>query len=435
MTSPQDFKDAVDRGETVLDYGVYFEYKTQSWDTNLTGFTLGGTFDPHDELRPARSQDVHAGPVGQARHRPGHSSKASSSASSARSRTSTTSASPAAGHPQARRRRPAHLEGRRGQAPPRRRGRLRDRRPVGQHPAGQHEHRVREPARRPEHLQRAAHVHADAVHVQPRLPGRHDPVAPPRRRGHQRGLRQAVPVVRPDQVDHVQGREHHVVRAQAGRDAGQRDHVRHRVRRRPRLLRQPHLPRHLVRRAVPARRDGAPGEQHLRPGPGLHLGHRRQRRTRTPAIRARRTRSSRASSSRSERRRRWRIRTARQITPKRRRARRAQAALPRQRTGSFSSRPVAEANRRFAGTPRRNLEPANEPLPWRSWSSWRPNTLRSDLRVLCAAPLRLRGDSGHTPCSELGQRARQPVDRDELEARRVGGVEPPRRSGPGRARA
>ena len=45
MTAPQEFKDAVDRGETVLDYGVYFEYKTQSWDTNLTGFTLGNTFD------------------------------------------------------------------------------------------------------------------------------------------------------------------------------------------------------------------------------------------------------------------------------------------------------------------------------------------------------------------------------------------------------
>jgi uncharacterized protein (TIGR04551 family) len=45
MTSPQDFKDAVERGESVLDYGVYFEYKTQSWDDNLTNFTLGNTFD------------------------------------------------------------------------------------------------------------------------------------------------------------------------------------------------------------------------------------------------------------------------------------------------------------------------------------------------------------------------------------------------------
>jgi len=52
MTSPQDFKDAVDRGDTVLDYGVYFEYKTQSWDTNLNNFTLGGTFDPTTNYVP-----------------------------------------------------------------------------------------------------------------------------------------------------------------------------------------------------------------------------------------------------------------------------------------------------------------------------------------------------------------------------------------------
>jgi uncharacterized protein (TIGR04551 family) len=45
MTPAQDFKDAVDRGETVLDYGIYFEYKTQDWDTNLTNFTLGSTLD------------------------------------------------------------------------------------------------------------------------------------------------------------------------------------------------------------------------------------------------------------------------------------------------------------------------------------------------------------------------------------------------------
>lgn len=52
MTPPQDFKDAVDRGETVFDYGAYFEYKTQSWDTNLNGFTLGGTFDPTNNYVP-----------------------------------------------------------------------------------------------------------------------------------------------------------------------------------------------------------------------------------------------------------------------------------------------------------------------------------------------------------------------------------------------
>lgn len=46
MDSPQDIRDAVDRGDTVFNYGVYFEYKTQDWDVDLTNFTLGGTLDP-----------------------------------------------------------------------------------------------------------------------------------------------------------------------------------------------------------------------------------------------------------------------------------------------------------------------------------------------------------------------------------------------------
>lgn len=46
MDSPQEFRDAVDRGDTVLNYGVYFEYKTQDWDVDLTNFKLGGAFDP-----------------------------------------------------------------------------------------------------------------------------------------------------------------------------------------------------------------------------------------------------------------------------------------------------------------------------------------------------------------------------------------------------
>src|SRR3569833_1804558 len=48
MDDPQDFKDAVERGETALNYGGYFEYKTQDWDYDLTGntYTLGGSFDP-----------------------------------------------------------------------------------------------------------------------------------------------------------------------------------------------------------------------------------------------------------------------------------------------------------------------------------------------------------------------------------------------------
>ena len=46
MDSPQEFKDAVDRGDLALNYGVYFEYKTQAWDYDLTNFTLGGATDP-----------------------------------------------------------------------------------------------------------------------------------------------------------------------------------------------------------------------------------------------------------------------------------------------------------------------------------------------------------------------------------------------------
>jgi uncharacterized protein (TIGR04551 family) len=39
MDSPQEFRDAVDRGEIALNYGAYFEYKTQSWDYNNYGVT------------------------------------------------------------------------------------------------------------------------------------------------------------------------------------------------------------------------------------------------------------------------------------------------------------------------------------------------------------------------------------------------------------
>ncbi len=52
MDSPQDFKDTVDRGDLALNYGVYFEYLTQSWDTNLTGFTLGSTFNASTNYLP-----------------------------------------------------------------------------------------------------------------------------------------------------------------------------------------------------------------------------------------------------------------------------------------------------------------------------------------------------------------------------------------------
>ncbi len=45
LDSPQEFRDTVDRGDVALNYGVYFKYKTQSWDNDLNGFTLGGPFD------------------------------------------------------------------------------------------------------------------------------------------------------------------------------------------------------------------------------------------------------------------------------------------------------------------------------------------------------------------------------------------------------
>jgi uncharacterized protein (TIGR04551 family) len=41
IDSPQEFKDTVDRGEIAFNYGVYFEYKTQAWESNLINFPLG----------------------------------------------------------------------------------------------------------------------------------------------------------------------------------------------------------------------------------------------------------------------------------------------------------------------------------------------------------------------------------------------------------
>ena len=46
MDSPQEFKDAIDRGEAAFNYGIYFEYKTQSWDYDTTNFTIGGATEP-----------------------------------------------------------------------------------------------------------------------------------------------------------------------------------------------------------------------------------------------------------------------------------------------------------------------------------------------------------------------------------------------------
>ena len=53
MDSPQEFRDAIERGETSLNYGVYFEYLTQSWDDNLTGWQgIGSVFDSPTKYVP-----------------------------------------------------------------------------------------------------------------------------------------------------------------------------------------------------------------------------------------------------------------------------------------------------------------------------------------------------------------------------------------------
>lgn len=52
MDSPQEFRDTVDRGDVAFNYGVYFEYKTQSWDDDLRGFTLGGDLDAANRFVP-----------------------------------------------------------------------------------------------------------------------------------------------------------------------------------------------------------------------------------------------------------------------------------------------------------------------------------------------------------------------------------------------
>jgi len=46
MDSAQEFRDTVDRGEVAFNYGVYFEYKTQAWDSTGKNFALGTTPDP-----------------------------------------------------------------------------------------------------------------------------------------------------------------------------------------------------------------------------------------------------------------------------------------------------------------------------------------------------------------------------------------------------
>ncbi len=45
LDSPTEFKDKVDRGELALNYGVYFEYRSQTWDTNTNGAQVGSAPD------------------------------------------------------------------------------------------------------------------------------------------------------------------------------------------------------------------------------------------------------------------------------------------------------------------------------------------------------------------------------------------------------
>lgn len=52
MDSPQEFKDTVDRGDAAFNWGIYFEYKTQSWDYDLRNFVLGGATDPFTRYVP-----------------------------------------------------------------------------------------------------------------------------------------------------------------------------------------------------------------------------------------------------------------------------------------------------------------------------------------------------------------------------------------------
>jgi uncharacterized protein (TIGR04551 family) len=52
MDSPTEFRDKVDRGELAINYGIYFEYKDQSWDNDISGFQVGGIFDSVNRYVP-----------------------------------------------------------------------------------------------------------------------------------------------------------------------------------------------------------------------------------------------------------------------------------------------------------------------------------------------------------------------------------------------
>lgn len=52
MDSPQEFTDRVERGDLAVNYGVYFEYKTQDFDNDLRDFTPGGPLDAATRFVP-----------------------------------------------------------------------------------------------------------------------------------------------------------------------------------------------------------------------------------------------------------------------------------------------------------------------------------------------------------------------------------------------
>lgn len=51
LDKPEEWKDKVERGDLALNYGTYFVYRTQDWDSNLSGFVLG---DPPGDVQLVR---------------------------------------------------------------------------------------------------------------------------------------------------------------------------------------------------------------------------------------------------------------------------------------------------------------------------------------------------------------------------------------------
>lgn len=52
MDTPTEFRDKVDRGELAFNYGIYFEYKNQYWDNDISGFSIGESLDAANRFVP-----------------------------------------------------------------------------------------------------------------------------------------------------------------------------------------------------------------------------------------------------------------------------------------------------------------------------------------------------------------------------------------------